>query len=300
MKSASNKVRRARPLLGTFVEITASGPLDQQSLHARIDQAFAVIARVQALMNFYDPVSDVSRLNLDALRKPVEVDPWTWHVLAMALDFSASSGGIFDVALASRASDRDQRCKHRPLNGGNWKDIALEGERTVRFRRPVMIDLGGIAKGFAVDCAVDALRKAGVDSGAVNAGGDLRVFGQGPHSAHLRHPAEPFRIAHSLKIKRRAMATSATYFSRPNRRSSAANLIDGRSGKGMKAGGSVTVMADDCLTADALTKVVFACGERAADVLAHYQADALILARGGSSRWTFEASCVIRDQNRSD
>jgi thiamine biosynthesis lipoprotein len=300
MKSASNKVRRARPLLGTFVEITASGRLDQRSLHAGVDHAFAVIARVQALMSFYDPDSDVSRLNREALRKPVKVDPWTWHVLAMALDFSASSGGIFDVTMASRASDRDKRCKRRSMNGSSWKDIALQSERTVCFSRPLMIDLGGIAKGFAVDCAVDALREIGVGSGVVNAGGDLGVFGTESHSVHLRHPAEPFRIAHSLKIRRCAMATSATYFARPNRSGSGANLIDGRSGKGMKAGSSVTVMADDCLTADALTKVVFACGEHAADVLAHYRADALILARGGSSRWTFEAPCVVRDPNRSD
>src|SRR5450432_4486160 len=142
MKSASNKVRRARPLLGTFVEITAFGWLDQRSLHAMIDRAFAVIGRVQALMNFYDAGSDVSRLNREALRKPVKVHPWTWHVLAMALDFSASSEGIFDVALAARASDRDKRCKRRSLNRGNWKDIVLEREgRTVCFSRPLMVDL---------------------------------------------------------------------------------------------------------------------------------------------------------------
>src|SRR5215475_1309523 len=89
MDIARASLRRARPLLGTFVEIVVSGA------------AFAVVARVHRLMSFHDPDSDVSRLNRDAAKGPVAVDPWTFQVLQIAEDLRRRSAGVFDVAVAS-------------------------------------------------------------------------------------------------------------------------------------------------------------------------------------------------------
>src|SRR2546430_8964442 len=99
MKFASSEVRRARPLLGTFVDITAQGA-DETDLHRAIDRAFATIQRVDRLMSFHDPGSDVSGINRNGFPKGVIVHPWTWRVLKSAREFSRNSGGIFDITTA--------------------------------------------------------------------------------------------------------------------------------------------------------------------------------------------------------
>jgi thiamine biosynthesis lipoprotein len=153
----------------------------------------------------------------------------------------------------------------------------LDGRR-VRFRRPLRIDLGGIAKGYAVDRAVAALGAAGVEAALVNAGGDLRAFGARPWSVALRHPLSPARSAHGLELRDEALATSAAYFSRRRCGTGEVSaLLDPRSGRPWLGAASVSVRAADCLHADALTKVVlFAPPPLAGQVLARYGAQAYI------------------------
>jgi thiamine biosynthesis lipoprotein len=267
MKSRSRvEIRRARPLLGTIVDLTGDGSLEC---------GFAAIAKVHRLMSRHDQASDVSRLNRDGFAK---VHPWTWRVLKAAQEFARESDGIFDVTAANHL--------------GNWRDIVLEENREVRLRRPVIVDLGGIAKGFAVDRAVEALCRAGLSSGIVNAGGDVRVFGPATRAIHLRSPAEPTLVSGTLRVRNRAIATSATYFARRA-------LIDGQTGRAMTDHISVTVAAADCMTADVLTKIVFALRENAAPLLARHGADALLLERDGSPCWRLYHSCDTRAPNRS-
>src|SRR5215510_7791270 len=99
MKPALNRVRRARPALGTFVEITARGDNDAK-LHAAIDRAFNAIARVERQMSFHQPDSDVSRINREAFQRKVAVDPWTWQVLRASQKLSRETDGIFDITVA--------------------------------------------------------------------------------------------------------------------------------------------------------------------------------------------------------
>jgi len=206
-------VRRARPLLGTFVEITASGaePCD---LDAAAEAAFAAIAKVHRLMSFLGRASDVSRLNCEAVTRPVRVDPWTWDVIATAVDLNRRSRGAFDVTVApllqhagllpplpaGRASDRT------PVPGDTIEMLA--GHR-IRFRRPATrVDLGGIAKGFAVDRAVAALQTHGVTAALVNAGGDLAAFGPRPWSIHLRNPRDPRQTIGTVDVGNEALAST--------------------------------------------------------------------------------------------
>jgi FAD:protein FMN transferase len=152
----------------------------------------------------------------------------------------------------------------------------------VRFRRPAAIDLGGIAKGFAVDRAVDAMRCEGAASGVVNAGGDLRVFGGEPSLLHVRHPREPGRLLPAGALRDAAFATSADTFARRRWRGRAVSpLLDPTSGRPCVRARSASVRAPTCLVADALTKVVMILGRRSAPILrAHAASGFWITAQG--------------------
>jgi FAD:protein FMN transferase len=270
------------------VEVQAFGP-SAADLEDAVDAAFLTIARVHRLMSFHDPESDVARMNRDACNKQVHIHPWTWRVLKSAQEFSRSTDGIFDVTMARQLVKWNYlpRCGSR-YNRGNWRDIILETAGHVRFHRPLLIDFGGIAKGFAVDRAVDVLKRNRVMAGIVNAGGDLRVFGSAPQLVHLRHPAKPQRVAGVVKLRKRAIATSGIYFARTKRRGLCMSpILDGRTNRAACDLISVTVAAANCMTADALTKVVFALRERAAPVLAQYSADALVLEQNAVPAWMF-------------
>jgi thiamine biosynthesis lipoprotein len=104
MQAAPDSLRRARPLLGTFVEIAAwyAGSAD---LEIAIEAAFGAVARVHRLMSFHDPASDVSRLNREAKVGAVAIDPWTFEVLAIAQDLHRRSGGAFEIAVAPVLQD---------------------------------------------------------------------------------------------------------------------------------------------------------------------------------------------------
>ena len=301
MTSASNRVRRARPYLGTFVEITARGHSEPE-LHAAIDRAFDVIARVDRQMSFHHPASDVSRINREAFQRKVKVDSWTWRVLQAAQKLSDESDGIFDITVARKLMQWHYLPRrYRNVSEGNWRDIILEKNCTVRFRQRVIVDLGGIAKGFAVDRAVEALKRAGISSGVVNAGGDLRVFGLKSELVHLRHPAEPMRPAGAIKLRERALATSGIYFTQKRCGRAVVNsLINGRTRRSSRKLISVSVAASACMIADALTKIVFVLGEKSVPLLAQYHADALLLEHDGAPSWMFRSSCDTYGRTRFD
>ena len=303
MRSRSSiEIRRCRPLLGTFVEITARGR-DEKLLARGIEAGFDAIARVNRLMSFHDPVSDVSRMNREAFLKGVSVHPWTWQVMRAAKRFAEESHGTFDITIApllTKWNYLPDRC-YRFSPTSTSRDIFLRRHHEVFFCRDLIVDLGGIAKGFAVDRAVEALKDNGVRAGIVNAGGDLRTFGPGSQFIHLRHPAEPTRIAGAVRLRERAMATSGIYFERRKHHAQYVSpLLDGRSGRTVRELISVSVAAAECMVADALTKVVFALREEAAGLLARYRADALLLERDGAPSWMFHSPCDTRDRTRFD
>jgi thiamine biosynthesis lipoprotein len=278
------EVRRARPLLGTLVDIRAAADVEAQRLHDAVDAAFAAVEQVHSRMSFHEPDSMVSLLNREAHRRAVHIDEQTHEVLRAAQDMARLSEGAFDITVGPRL----QRWGYLPVSpaptrgAASWRDIELLPDRSVRFRRALRIDLGGIAKGYAVDRAVAVLRGAGVESAAVNAGGDLRVFGPRPQSVSLRHPQDPARLAHELVLENEALASSASYFSRRRRGGAEVSaLLDPRSGRPWLGCAAVSVRAADCLSADALTKVVlFAPPDLAERVLAAYGAQALVQEAG--------------------
>ena len=290
--NAQTEFRRCRPLLGTFVDIQAFGT-NSAELKSAVEAAFLAIAQVHRLMSFHDLESDVSRMNREAYRKAVHVHPLTWRVLKSAQEFSRNSDGIFDITMAGQLVKWRFLPRYDTHFGkGSWRDIILKPPGDVQFGRPLLIDLGGIAKGFAVDRAVSVLKRNRVVAGIANAGGDLRVFGSASQLVHLRHPAQPNRAAGAVKLRERAIATSGIYFNRTrNRGRSISPILDGRTGGAACDLISVTVAASNCMTADALTKVVFALRERAVPLLRRYSADALLLEQDSGTSWRFHPTC---------
>lgn len=264
-------LRRMKPALGTFVGIEVRGA-ERDVLLSATDRAFEEILRIHSLMSFHEATSEVSLLNREAAHRAVQVDGRTYAVLKAAQALSRDSDGMFDVTVAPRLMEWNllPRAQHAVARrSGDWRDIALLPDSSIRFARPVQIDLGGIAKGYAVDRAVEVLRAAGATSGVVNAGGDLRVFGDEPQLIHVRHPADPQQLVALGTIANEAVATSAPYFSRARVAGrEVSHFVNPKSGASFVAAESVSVIAPRCMDADALTKVVLLSPEIAEKALA--------------------------------
>jgi len=289
MTRASDSVRRARPLLGTFVEVAASGGAPAR-LDAAVESAFETIALIHRLMSVHDPESDAGRLNREAAARTVSVHPWTYQVLEAARELHRRSAGLFDVAIAEAMVAHgllpvSAATSGRPTGAGrDGGAIELLPAHRVRFRDPgVRIDLGGIAKGFAVDRALEALRSHGVSSGLVNAGGDLAAFGPTPQTVHLRDPRDPARVLCRLAVRDGALASTGGRVD-PSVSADVGRLavIDPRRRRPVDGIAGATVRASSCLVADALTKVVVVAAERAVGLLDHYGASALLVSRDGA------------------
>lgn len=268
------KFTRAKPLLGTLVEIRAA-LAEADAANAAIDRGFAAVADVHRLMSFHESASDVSRLNREAAMHAVTVDPRTFEVLRRALEFSARSDGLFDITAGARLVTWGFLPKPEgapPASPeASWRDIMLEDGHRVRFRRPLWIDLGGIAKGYAVDQAVAAMNLAKDVQVCVNAGGDLRVAGPDAEPVRLRTAIEMDNVP-VIEIEDGALASSS---GREHLKSFQGERVGphvGRAGRSVGADSFVSVAAPDCLTADALTKVVLAAGPASHASLGHFGA----------------------------
>jgi FAD:protein FMN transferase len=279
MNSCSNaEIRRCRPLLGTFVEIRASGS-GETELHKVVEAAFAAVERIQGLMSAHDPDSELSRLNRESAHRPVTVSGETFSVLRRAHALASESGGAFDYTIAPALA----RWGMLPANlsrdnPGGWRDVRLLRQRKVRFLRPLALDLGGIAKGFAVDKALEVLRVGGVRTALVSAGGDLRVFGPQRFTVHLRHPGRPQSFVRTIELSGSALATSSPCFTeRRWRGQRVSQLVDPLRRTAITGGVSVSVRAGQCWLADALTKVVLnAAPALAEQLLARHKAEAFV------------------------
>lgn len=274
---SKSEVRRCRPLLGTFVEITANGA-SNAATQAGVNAAFAVIEQMQKRFSVHDSTSELSQLNRVADQSAITVSAEMFKLLRRAQRLAKESKGAFDCAIAPTLACWGLRPAHlKRKRPGKWRDVQLLPGRKVRYLCPLALDLGGIAKGYAVDKAIEVLRKRGVNSAIVNAGGDLRAFGPRASTIHLRHPANPQNFAHTIHLKRGALATSSPCFtSRKRGKGTVSHLVDTRRGKAITGYVSVTVRARECWLADALTKVVLNAPRCAETLLAKYRAEAFM------------------------
>ena len=236
--------RRARPLLGTLVDVGIAAADTQQA----IDAAFAAIAEVQACLSRFDAGSDISRFHALAAGESLVLRPDTAAVLAAAQSLHEASDGVFDISLNSAAD--------------GWH---CDGSRLHKHVAAVRLDLGGIGKGYAVDQAVNALIASGCRSGWVNAGGDLRVFGDAQVPLSLRDESQG-GVRSFGTISDGSFATS--HFAAGSRSLACA----GPNAAPLHAHASVA--APQCLWADALTKIVAISGNPSHPLLARHGARA--------------------------
>ena len=261
-------VTRCRPLLGTFVEITAPDGHGEA-----VNAAFAAIAHVHGRMSFHEPASDLAAMRKAQAGECVAIDRETVRVLRTAQALHEASDGLFDVTVGrGLASDG-----FLPRNGlgplkqydGTATDVIIEDDTHIRLARRVLIDLGGIAKGHAVDRAVETLIEHGVPGGLVNAGGDLRAFGSADWTIGLRDADELMRL--HMVIRDCAVASSANLNNRRLLRGSLRSPHIGRRGQPVLTGQRITVVAELCVIADAMTKIAMVDADLADTLLADYK-----------------------------
>jgi len=278
MKSFSNNsvIERAQPWLGTLVSIQVGG-LPALQAHRAVDAAFAEVATVHRLMSFHREDSDVGRLNRHAVHEPVAVHPHTFEVLRWAIKLSSCSNGCFDVAVAAELVDWEflprpsgRRCDPQ----ASWRDIELRSDGSVVFHRSLWIDLGGIAKGYAVDRASETMRAWGAQHSVVNAGGDIRVNGNQAERIVLG-TGSPTNSLPVLELRDGSVASST---GRRQQRRHRGRLLGPHIHGALRSPAPtqrfVCVVAERCVVADALTKVVMAEGANSAESLRRFKASA--------------------------
>jgi FAD:protein FMN transferase len=239
--SGPSAIRRLRIALGTWVAIEAKASSAAAAL-AGTEAAFAAIAQVDWRMHPTRQGSDVARINLEAPGVRVPIHPSTWWVLRLAQRVSAFTQGVFDPCVP----DRPGRLRDLQLSA----HAATDCTPWALCQTPLALDLGGIAKGYAIDCAVDALIAAGCTAGLVNAGGDLRLFGTRCESILLRHADG---TCWPLTLDNTALAVSDIG---ARRRPSEHRGYYRRAGMGRPARRYAAVLAREAAVADALTKCV--------------------------------------------
>jgi len=234
--------RRARPLLGTLLEIA----LPAQAGAEQFEAGFAAVQAVQASLSRFEAGSDIARFNRLPAAQSLELTLLSARVLRAAALLQTLSGAVFDIS-----------------QGTGPQAWHLEGLRLHKRSAEVRLDLGGIAKGFAVDRAVAALRRAGCALGSVNAGGDLRVFGE----LNLRLQLRDEQTGGVREFGQLAEGSFATSYLSEHSRSAAYPAA-----KAMH----VSVAAPRCLWADALTKLVACTGNPRHPLLARFGASAFL------------------------
>jgi len=260
--------------MGTVVEITLMGENEESAQNAAL-QAFQEIKRIEYLMSPWIESSDVNRINRSAGNDGVRVSPETVKVIKRAQEVSKLSGGGFDITVAplvqlwrkarERGMPPEMEEVKENLNLVNFRNLKIHyGGRVLLKKKGMAIDLGGIAKGYAVDRAFELLKGLGYRNLVVNAGGDLRVGGskpKGPWSIGIQHPRDPEKILARISLSDTAVATSGDYekfFIHQGKRYH--HILNPKNGFPAEGCQSVTVLHKEGTTADALATAIFVLG----------------------------------------
>ena len=235
------------------------------------NQVFTEMRRIDALMSPFKPDSELSKINNLAADQTVIISDELFSLIGESIKYSALSSGAFDITFSSVGYLYDYRLKKHPSNAIinellpaiNYRHLVLDkSKRSIRYAmKGVRIDLGGIAKGYAIDNAVAMLRACGVDNGVVKAGGDSFMIGTRngrPWMLGVKHPRQENKIVLRLPLSNVAVSTSGDYerfFIEDGNRIH--HIISPKTGKSVSENWSVTVIGDSALKTDALSTTLF-------------------------------------------
>jgi len=268
-----NWYSREEAIMGTAIRVELWHE-DAAAAQAAMAAVMEQMHHVDRTMSPHKPDSELSRINGGAARQGVPVSAEMFNLLQRALEFSRLSEGAFDITFASAGHLYDYRERTRPTQQAlaaaraaiGYDGLLLDApSQTVRFARSGMrIDLGGFAKGYAVDRGAAILRSRGVRNAIVTAGGDSHIVGDRrgrPWTIGVRDPRRPGELAAVLPLADVAMSTSGDYeryFEEDGVRYH--HVLDPRTGASARGVHSVTIIAADGLTTEALSKSVFVMG----------------------------------------
>jgi FAD:protein FMN transferase len=258
---------RTEVLMGTLVTIQVVRP----GTEAAIDRAFGWFREVEARCSRFDDRSELVQLTT-RVGEPVAASPALFEAVRFALSVAEETSGAFDPTVGRRMElrgfnreDRMGRTASTPIpanDDANYRDVELDPEHhTITFRRPLLLDLGAVAKGLAVDVAARELKP--FQDFAIDAGGDLYLGGRNPDgmpwSVGIRHPRADGELIDSLRVSDKAVCTSGDYERViPVQRQH--HILDPRTGVSPASVASVTVVAPTALSADALATAAFVLG----------------------------------------
>ena len=300
-RAAGAWYRREEAIMGTAISVELWSADEALAVRA-MAAVMAEMHRIDAAMSPHKPTSELSRINRDAADRPVPLGDEMYALLERALAFSALSGGAFDITYAAAGRLYDYRAGLAPDEGAleaartliGWRNLHLDpAARSVCFaRRGMRIDLGGFAKGHAVDNSIAILKRLGIKHAMVAAGGDSHVIGARggrPWTVAIRDPRREGEVVAVLPLENVAISTSGDYerfFERDGVRFH--HLLDPRTGKSPEGIRSVTIIADDGLTTEALSKTVFVLGVEAGLALVEAQpgVDAVIVDAQGTLHYS--------------
>jgi len=267
----------SRQVMGTIGRIVAVAS-DKQTAELCIESAFNELSRLEGIMSSYNESSQLSAVNRDAFAGPVKVGGELFEVLEKSIEYNKKSGGAFDITIGPvvRLWQQAGESKKKPTaeqlvearsKVGSEKLLLDAENKTVRFAvKGMRLDLGGIAKGWAIDSAVEAMRKNGAVGGMVDVGGDIRCFGtakkaKGHWRIGLQDPSAEGKMLMVLKLTDMAVATSGDY-----RRfvlideQKYSHIVSPKSGSPGGQLASVTIIAPTAVQADALATAVSVMG----------------------------------------
>ena len=272
---------RHEAIMGTNIDVEIWHD-DAAQGNAAIDAVMDEMRRIDALMSHYKPESQLSQINARAFREPVVVDPELFDLIKESTHFSQITEGAFDITYASVGYLYDYRKHVKPteaqidaaLPAVNWRNLLLDAEHhSVRFEHEGMrIDLGGIAKGYAVDRGIGILQSRGVKHAVVTAGGDTRIIGDRfgrPWIVGIRHPDDKSRVITRIPLIDTAMSTSGDYerfFDENGVRYH--HIIDPKTGHSASKVRSATILGPTAMQTDGLSKTAFVLGaEKAIEIM---------------------------------
>ena len=273
-----------REIMGTFARIMAVAT-DKQTAQISIEKGLERLERVDNLMSVHNPDSEISRVNREADTRPVKVSDPLFEVLQRSVQDSRLTDGAFDITVGplvdlwyeagknNTKPTEDQIASAKAKVG--YQKLILDSEnKTVRFTVDGMkLDLGGIAKGYGIDLAADAMQKAGALGGMVDVGGDIRFFGAPPRGKQkwlvgLQEPKIDNKgnvsqnLVLTLQVLDKAVTTSGDYrrfvLIDGKRYSHIINPSTSSAAEGLS---SVTIIAQNATEADALATAVSVMGK---------------------------------------